>query len=436
MPQLNIQVSNKVATYQKRGGAIVCGNSDYEIKFTFDDEWSANVEKFARFIWNGKRTDVKIDGDTCTVPLLKRTKLLKVGVYAKDIRTTTSAEILCVHSALCGDEPLTEEDQLHTSVAEEAAKEAEASAAEAKVSETNAATSAEAAKDYMETAQRVVTSSENLQAQIDRNSKRITNLEQGLTPDPFETDASVAYMKAVPATALPYAEIRKVGGMTVKDETTGALKSAPVTEVVSVGVNIWDEQWTLNESSRVSSKNYIPVKPNTRYYISQSPSGAMLFYDKSYKVVGEQYGRDFTTPSNAYYLMFALAGVYGTEYKNDVCLNVYDTAVNGKYYPYKEPSKLLIPEAVRALDGYGQSNPDNAEEYNHIDLERQKFVAYGHIADGSWVSFATVKETDISGRITADNFIEVGPYGTLTFENEHQTAVPSEIVYQLKEVTA
>lgn len=51
---------------------------------------------------------------------------------------------------------------------------------------------------------------------ITRNTKRITNIEQGLTPDSFETDDSVAYQKDVPANALPYAAVQKVGGMTRK----------------------------------------------------------------------------------------------------------------------------------------------------------------------------------------------------------------------------
>ena len=72
---------------------------------------------------------------------------------------------------------------------------------------------------------------------ISRNSKRITNLEQGVA-EQFETDASVAYVKDVPANALPYAEIKKIGGMTYKDGNT--LKSAKVTEVESLGANLFD----------------------------------------------------------------------------------------------------------------------------------------------------------------------------------------------------
>ena len=37
--------------------------------------------------------------------------------------------------------------------------------------------------------------------------------------------------------------------------------------------------------------------------------------------------------------------------------------------------------------------------------------------------------TDIGNILTDDNFIEVEPYGTLTFENTNKNAVPSKIAY-------
>lgn len=47
--------------------------------------------------------------------------------------------------------------------------------------------------------------------------KRVVNLEQGITPDPYLTDDSVAYVKDIPANALPYARLEAVGGMTHKE---------------------------------------------------------------------------------------------------------------------------------------------------------------------------------------------------------------------------
>lgn len=101
MKTLHIIVANKIATYSSRGGEIVCGNSDYQIKFNFDTEWDAYETKTARFIWNGKYKDVVFTGAVCPVPIVANTDRLEVGVYAEDISTTTSAVINCKRSILC-----------------------------------------------------------------------------------------------------------------------------------------------------------------------------------------------------------------------------------------------------------------------------------------------------------------------------------------------
>lgn len=102
MQLLNVTITNKVAVYSKRGGDIVCGNDDYQIRFNFDAEWDAYSSKTARFSWNGQYKDVDFTGDTVTVPALFNTSVLLVGVYAGDISTTTRARITCVPSVLCG----------------------------------------------------------------------------------------------------------------------------------------------------------------------------------------------------------------------------------------------------------------------------------------------------------------------------------------------
>lgn len=105
MKTLHINVFDKIATYQKRDGCIVCGNSDYQIKFTFDDEWAAYDKKTAHFIWNGQYTDVEFTGDTCPVPKITNATVVKVGVYVDDLSTTTPTTIECKRSVLCGGEP-------------------------------------------------------------------------------------------------------------------------------------------------------------------------------------------------------------------------------------------------------------------------------------------------------------------------------------------
>ena len=126
---LHIDVVNKVATYRKRDGDIVCGNNDYQIKFSFDSEWDAHTTKTARFIWNGSYTDVEFTGDTCDVPIITNTTEVTVGVFAGELTTTTPAEIGCQRSILClAAKPGEEAERNYASEAQAAAERAEAAA--------------------------------------------------------------------------------------------------------------------------------------------------------------------------------------------------------------------------------------------------------------------------------------------------------------------
>lgn len=71
-----------------------------------------------------------------------------------------------------------------------------------------------------------------------RNSKQIENFGAALNPSLIVTDDSVAYSRIVPANALPYAEIEKVGGMTYRDKASGTLTNAMVTGIKSIGANL------------------------------------------------------------------------------------------------------------------------------------------------------------------------------------------------------
>lgn len=100
---LHVTVANKVATYNRRDGSIVCGNSDYSIQFVFDSEWEEHALKTARFKYNGTVIDVPFEGDTVAVPKLRNTFLMTVGVFAGDLHTTTPAKVPCLKSVLCED---------------------------------------------------------------------------------------------------------------------------------------------------------------------------------------------------------------------------------------------------------------------------------------------------------------------------------------------
>ena len=101
MPQLIIKIKNKIA--KPLNNCVICDNSDYTVKFIFDEEWEKEPLRIARFIWNKQYVDVQFTGDTCEVPVVSKTNNLAIGVYAGDLRTTTPAILTCYTSILSED---------------------------------------------------------------------------------------------------------------------------------------------------------------------------------------------------------------------------------------------------------------------------------------------------------------------------------------------
>ena len=106
MPNINITVAEKIATNTTPGVVIVCGNSDYTVAFDFDEEWAAETERVARFLYYkdglSRFQDVAFTGNTAAVPVLSGVDYVLVGVYAGNLHTTTPAKVLCDRSILCG----------------------------------------------------------------------------------------------------------------------------------------------------------------------------------------------------------------------------------------------------------------------------------------------------------------------------------------------
>lgn len=71
MNYINITVRGKIARAEGRA-RVVCGNSDYAVRFDFDEEWSEYAVKTARFVSeDGSYTDVQFEGEDCAVPILR-----------------------------------------------------------------------------------------------------------------------------------------------------------------------------------------------------------------------------------------------------------------------------------------------------------------------------------------------------------------------------
>lgn len=98
MPTIDIIIRNKTASAVDPP-CIVCGNSDYDVKFDFDDEWQAHNNKIGVFAYNRcgewRSENVLFEGDTCPVPALHGVRSVWIGVTAGDVRTSTPADVPC-----------------------------------------------------------------------------------------------------------------------------------------------------------------------------------------------------------------------------------------------------------------------------------------------------------------------------------------------------
>lgn len=138
------------------------------------------------------------------------------------------------------------------------------------------------------------------------------------------------------------------------------------------GINLWDEDWEIgrinvntgkndnNVTSTIRSKNYIPCRPGTKYFIKHSMvtnNLCLFFYDKHKNFISYDWKRslEVTVPDNCYYLRFYLHSTYGTEYHNDVGINYPSSKMS--YVPYSGNARISI---TFPASGKNQFNP-NAE---------------------------------------------------------------------------
>ena len=117
MPTINIRIENRIASSPE--DVIICGNNDYLIQFDFDEEWDGYSVKTARFSYGGTYDDVIFEGNMVRCPIVQGVKILAVGVFAGDLKTTTPACILCEKSILCdGGEPAPPREDVYAQIME------------------------------------------------------------------------------------------------------------------------------------------------------------------------------------------------------------------------------------------------------------------------------------------------------------------------------
>ena len=122
--------------------------------------------------------------------------------------------------------------------------------------------------------------------------------------------------------------------------------------VYVMGQNIWDEKCEYDSAGLyLYSKNYIHVIPETKYYLYCNSAVAdweenvglfteITYYNIAFQEISKECNvkrnSTITTPKGCYYMKFKVYEMYGEEYKNDICINLYDKRINGTYDAFKK----------------------------------------------------------------------------------------------------
>lgn len=101
MSELKITVRDKIATAD--GQKVVCGNSDYRVHFDLDAEWSAYSIRTMRVVYHDHSyTDMVFVGDVAPLPVVENQSVIRVGLFAGNLHTTTPAIFPCELSITSG----------------------------------------------------------------------------------------------------------------------------------------------------------------------------------------------------------------------------------------------------------------------------------------------------------------------------------------------
>ena len=89
---INIKESANRLELMDYHASIVCGNSNYILKFSFGDQWQKCNHKVAIFVINGNNLAVDFEGDECVVPVLPNASCMFVSLISgegeKQLATT------------------------------------------------------------------------------------------------------------------------------------------------------------------------------------------------------------------------------------------------------------------------------------------------------------------------------------------------------------
>ena len=179
----------------------------------------------------------------------------------------------------------------------------------------------------------------------------------------------------------------------------GELISYNGSGIKTVGFNQWDEEWEVGSidsttgqnttaSNLIRAKNYIPVFPDTAYFMKTPVSAIVYYYDTNKNFIGSGLsGSDlsayrFTTPSNCRFIRFRTSVGYGNTYNHDICINLsWSGYRNGEYEPYWSRT-LNLPISTYFPDGMKSAVSVRDELTNDKAVKRIGVVDLGSL---DWV---------------------------------------------------
>lgn len=346
-------------------------------------------------------------------------------------------------------------------VAENAAKVAEDRTAAETAAQTAQAVADSLPEDYTTAVGKIAENTADI-ASIKLNDKEMKrrvdalyDIGQGITHK-FETDSDTAYAKTVP-TGAKLMSVKSIGGHS--EVIDGEIVSAGTESIIEQGRNLWDEVWgvgSINSSSgnnefskeAIYSKNYTPIAPNSTHIFVYAGSAKFenvktRFYDynKNYIGYNDKDGqtvypnKKFITPSDAFYVRFTLPPSYGNAYKNDIALIA---GSSGAYAPYHS-NVYQIPEAIKALPGYGWSA---GTARNYVDYENKKYYKCIDSMDLGTLDWKINTTSSVGnhfyGSVKHFNFKYLGAFGTTVHNilcSKYQTVARSANVFVDKTIT-
>lgn len=264
-----------------------------------------------------------------------------------------------------------------------------------------------------------------------------------------ETVTGAGSSVTVPSGAMDYAVLRKLGGMSQRDEENNAIIDAPIDGVKVTGKNliplafVVDSQYVAVASPTVVISNTTNkrVYPATAWHVLPPGTYVTTESDKSIEMYVQKSISDYTnSPKNKGFVVFTLDIATPVRYLfvspggstiRTAIQTVRGTTPDSNYVPYRLDT-YPIPQAIRDLcPDYGQGT---AESYNYVDFAAKAYYHVGSMAqDGTWTALATPEVIDLSAVWPDDDFgvLQVEAGGTIglhypALDNGFELAVPSE----------